>query len=77
MKPKSSILITIVIVIGVIGGIYALLNLDKTPNFSIPWPTKGWTISTPEAQGMNSTKLEEMMDYIDTKWTKKKILLSG
>lgn len=29
------------------------------------WPTEGWQYSTPEEQGMDSTRLQEMMDYID------------
>ena len=29
------------------------------------WPTDGWLDSTPEEQGMNSTKLQEMLDYIE------------
>jgi len=28
------------------------------------WPTTGWRYSSAEEQGMNSTKLEEMMEYI-------------
>ncbi|MHA1906041.1 MAG: serine hydrolase domain-containing protein [Candidatus Thorarchaeota archaeon] len=28
------------------------------------WPTESWRISTPEEQGMNSTKLEEMVEYL-------------
>jgi CubicO group peptidase (beta-lactamase class C family) len=29
------------------------------------WPTDGWLDSTPEEQGMNSTILQEMLDYIE------------
>ncbi|UCE09304.1 MAG: serine hydrolase [Candidatus Thorarchaeota archaeon] len=29
------------------------------------WPTEGWLNSTPEEQGMDSAKLQEMMDYIE------------
>jgi len=29
------------------------------------WPTSGWKTSTPEAQGMDSTKLNEMFSYIN------------
>ncbi|HEX2908509.1 MAG TPA: serine hydrolase, partial [Phototrophicaceae bacterium] len=29
-----------------------------------PWPTEGWTTSTPEAQGLNSAKLAEMIENI-------------
>ncbi len=28
------------------------------------WPTESWRVSTPEEQGMNSTKLVEMVDYL-------------
>ncbi|MHA1949839.1 MAG: serine hydrolase domain-containing protein [Candidatus Thorarchaeota archaeon] len=28
------------------------------------WPTEGWMNSTPEEQGMSSTRLQEMIDYI-------------
>ncbi len=30
------------------------------------WPTTGWRTSTPEMQGVNSTMLQEMEDYIET-----------
>ncbi|MHA1926048.1 MAG: serine hydrolase domain-containing protein [Candidatus Thorarchaeota archaeon] len=30
-----------------------------------PWPTDGWSTSTPEEQGMDSRMLNEMMDRID------------
>lgn len=34
------------------------------------WPTDGWLTSTPEEQGMNSTMLEEVGDFIsDRSWT--------
>lgn len=29
------------------------------------WPTNGWRASTPEAQGMDSAKIEEMFNYIE------------
>ncbi|MFW9849718.1 MAG: serine hydrolase domain-containing protein [Candidatus Thorarchaeota archaeon] len=29
------------------------------------WPTNGWLNSTPEEQGMDSTRLQEMLDYIE------------
>jgi CubicO group peptidase (beta-lactamase class C family) len=29
-----------------------------------PWPTDGWTLSTPEAQGMNSQTLTAMLDQV-------------
>ncbi len=29
------------------------------------WPTNEWQISTPEEQGMDSSKLDEAMEYID------------
>lgn len=29
------------------------------------WPTEGWQYATPEDQGMDSVRLQEMMDYID------------
>ena len=29
------------------------------------WPTEGWRTSTPEEQDMDSTKLDQMMEYID------------
>jgi len=32
---------------------------------SVSWPTTEWRTSTPEEQGMDSIKLEEMMEYID------------
>lgn len=28
------------------------------------WPTEGWTTSTPEAQGMNSSALEDVYDHV-------------
>jgi CubicO group peptidase (beta-lactamase class C family) len=30
------------------------------------WPTDGWRNTTPSEQDMNSTKLQEMLDYIDS-----------
>lgn len=30
-----------------------------------PWPTEGWKASTPEAQGMDSAKIDEMFKYIE------------
>ena len=35
------------------------------PETGAYWPTEGWRASTPEEQGMDSAKLEEMMEYID------------
>ncbi|MFX1476429.1 MAG: serine hydrolase domain-containing protein, partial [Promethearchaeota archaeon] len=29
------------------------------------WPTTGWRTSTPEMQGMNSSRLQEMKDYLE------------
>ena len=29
------------------------------------WPTEDWQISTPENEGMNSTKLDEMLNYLE------------
>jgi len=40
------------------------------------WPTNGWFTSTPEAQSMNSTHLEQMRDFVlDRDWTFDSILV--
>ncbi len=31
---------------------------------TLPWPTDGWQISTPEEQGMDSTKLAKMWEFL-------------
>jgi CubicO group peptidase (beta-lactamase class C family) len=31
----------------------------------VPWPTEQWLTSSPEEQGMDSGRLQQMMDYID------------
>ena len=31
----------------------------------VPWPTAEWLTSSPEEQGMDSSRLQQMMDYID------------
>jgi CubicO group peptidase (beta-lactamase class C family) len=64
VKPKT-LLIAIVLIIGAIGGTYSIIRLNKTLHSSTPWPTKEWLTSSPEEQGMNSTKLKEMIEYID------------
>jgi CubicO group peptidase (beta-lactamase class C family) len=35
------------------------------PSQDINWPTEGWTFSTPTEQGMNESKLLEMVDHIE------------
>ncbi len=40
------------------------LNADGQ-NGSAHWPTVSWDISTPDEQGMNATKLVEMLEYLD------------
>jgi len=37
------------------------------------WPTSGWLASSPEEQGMNSTTLNGMMDFISNE----SILVNG
>jgi parallel beta-helix repeat protein len=39
-------------------------TIDRLTAVRDYWPTAGWRYSTAEEQGMNSTKLEEMMEYI-------------
>ena len=29
----------------------------------VPWPTAGWDVSTPEAQGVPSTALADLVDF--------------
>jgi CubicO group peptidase (beta-lactamase class C family) len=36
----------------------------QTSTPDVYWPTAGWRISTPEAQGMNSHSLEQMLDAV-------------
>ncbi len=51
----------------------ALGNIQTRSLGSIPsqdatrdyWPTEGWIHSLPEEQGMDSSNLEDMMDYIE------------
>ena len=43
-------------------------NIHSYSNSSIErdyWPTEGWRNSTPESQGMNSTVLDDVLDYIN------------
>jgi len=45
----------------------AIGNLDDIRNVSLTrdyWPTNGWLNSTPEEQGMDSVRLQEMADYV-------------
>lgn len=45
-----------------------LLGISFIPTASAErdyWPTDGWRTSTPEEQGMNSTKLEDLIEYLD------------
>ncbi|MFW9917968.1 MAG: serine hydrolase domain-containing protein [Candidatus Thorarchaeota archaeon] len=46
-----------------IGKIAAGQNLAQ--DGSNYWPTTSWSSSTPDEQGMNATKLVELMDYLD------------
>ncbi len=44
----------------------AIVDTSERLSFDSPdyWPTEGWLTSTPEEQGMNSTRLENMGEYI-------------
>jgi len=60
------IMITI-IVASTIGGwwiVYSILS-GQTSTDEVNWPTNGWLTSTPEEQGMNSTKLAQMIEFIE------------
>ncbi|MFQ5796390.1 MAG: serine hydrolase domain-containing protein [Candidatus Bipolaricaulia bacterium] len=48
-------------------GAFAPLTADEITTLEIEpdyWPTQGWRTSTPEAQGMDSARLAEMLAYI-------------
>jgi len=58
-------LFTVLIVIGLL--IHTGFSVDKSlasQNNQAYWPTKEWRTSTPEKQGVNSSELEKMDDYI-------------
>jgi CubicO group peptidase (beta-lactamase class C family) len=44
----------------------ALIQVNPSSADPDYWPTEGWLTSTPEEQGMSSSKLQEMMDYIES-----------
>ncbi|MFX0108057.1 MAG: serine hydrolase domain-containing protein, partial [Candidatus Hodarchaeota archaeon] len=48
--------------IGVEAPKYDGSNIAQIDDF---WPTEGWRYSTPEEQGVNPRKLQELMDYIE------------
>jgi CubicO group peptidase (beta-lactamase class C family) len=77
MKTNSKLSLGIVILIFVSRGALFPINgreMIMTKNTAINsstanierdyWPTKEWKNSTPEAQGINPVKLEQMMDFI-------------
>jgi len=63
----QSVIILAIILASTVGGwwIFSSNQSGQTSIDDVPWPTKGWLTSTPEAQDMNGTKLDEMMEYID------------
>ncbi len=63
MKKVAYILIALVILSLAAG--CAGSTETAAPETGAYWPTEGWRTSTPEEQGMDSTELEEMMEYID------------
>ncbi len=64
---KKAILMVLLPLLLILINILAL-NCIAWLNNSAPdyWPTTSWRTSTPEEQGMNSVKLQEMQDYIQT-----------
>ena len=77
-KSRKSLYATIIIlsmmVTSVAVLIYPSINRETGPGISIIqediiegiWPTSGWEHSTPEEQGMNSTKLDTIMEFIES-----------
>ena len=39
-------------------------KVEATPTQDILWPTEGWQLSTPEDQGLDSTKLDDMSSFV-------------
>jgi hypothetical protein len=37
---------------------------DCPPSSQTPWPTKDWEASTPDAQGMDSAALAQLVDFV-------------
>jgi len=60
--------IILAFVISSITGVWWIFSSSQSGSKGIddvPWPTKGWLTSTPEEHGMNSTKLAQMLEFID------------
>jgi len=65
---KSWTVILITLLLTSVSICFSKVTMDassSTVGMSDYWPTAGWLTSTPEAQGMNSTKLNQMMiEYV-------------
>lgn len=60
MNKATSILIALLIMTSMMG-----CGTSEAETSQDYWPTNGWRTSTPEAQGMDSAILNQMMDYFD------------
>ncbi len=68
MSKKTVFISTGIILAAVIVGIVGLIFIPKMINpqetIQTYWPTEGWRTSTPEAQGLDSTKLVKVLEVI-------------
>ncbi|MCK5389050.1 MAG: hypothetical protein KAJ36_01085, partial [Candidatus Thorarchaeota archaeon] len=67
---RSLIVLVIIGLFGFMPSAHADISVQIDPSnvsTSAPdyWPTTGWLTSTPEEQGMNSSVLDEFVDYIE------------
>jgi CubicO group peptidase (beta-lactamase class C family) len=57
------IFVVLILIVLAIALVPFLRNPDQAPTLTY-WPTQGWRISTPEAQGLDSVKLSELLQVI-------------
>ena len=57
-SPSATISAAFAALLFVVSGAARAAGADATP-----WPTRGWEVSTPEAQGVSSSALAELVDH--------------
>lgn len=69
IAKNTALLVITALMLSLLGGCQMPLTGSGTASTSVPepayWPTENWQTSTPEAQGMDSKKIDEMFESIE------------
>ncbi len=60
----SSTIIVVVVIVVILGVIFIPKMINPQESIQTYWPTQGWRTSTPEEQGLDSTKLAQVLEVI-------------